>query len=451
MTRKNKSKFKIFDLAYFFMLILCLFSLLPMSSITNVYAAETEYSNVLDDLQKDESFDIDNYPIIADNYSLQVMQIAESNEKELFVYVYQPSSYISDLRATSINISQGINENVKYVNYTLEYLSSFETIYKYKVNDLIVKNDALRYYDITSIFRKWSSVLDKETGNDNEVDEVAYNVSKLFTASTVNGEVSYTCVESETIEIINKYVGYVRYLNGFWLYYDSCDSHFVAFSTDYQIDKLMEADLTYIAEIGSGSPATGSWHVDNTETITKTIYADETVTSDMTGPFGHTYTWNRIESASEFIENEDLTEDAESNLQNMQWVLRFAETDYTEYNGMFNPHYDATRISEVTILRLKFETNGIVYNLGVVDNKQTGDEVPENNQNTWFDVLMNWIIGIVVTIAIIAIIAMLAPSVLPLIFKGIVAVIKYIGLGIWYILKGIWWLIKKPFELFSDS
>lgn len=442
-SKKKQSIFNKINFIYFFVIFICLFCFLSFTSNVSTHAEDSKYTSVEEDLLQDSSFSLDDYPTINGDYSLQVIQIAESNEKELFVYVYQPSSYISDLRATSINISTGINENVKYVNYTLEFIDSYNTIYKYKVNDLVVKNDALRYYDITSIYRKWSSILDSETGNDNEVDEVPFSVSKLFTASTVNGEVSYTCVESETVEITNKYVGYVRYLNGFWLYYDSCDSHFVAFSTDYQIDKLMEADLTYIAEIGSGSPATGRWTVDSTETITKTIYADEIVTSDMTGPFGHTYTWNRIESASEFIENEDLTEDAESNLQNMQWVLRFAETDYTEYNGMFNPHYDATRISEVTILRLKFETNGIVYNLGVVDNKQTGDDIPDNNQNTWFIEIIKWFVYIMIIFLVIVFIIVLFPY-FPAIFSFIWKCIVNIS-------KGIWWVITAPFSIFNDD
>ena len=409
--------------------------LLP--SISNIAKAENnKYTTVIQDLFVDSSFKIEDYPTINGDYSLQVIQVAESNEKELFVYVYQPSSYTTDLRATSINISQGINENVKYVNYTLEYLSSFETIYKYKVNDLVVKNDALRYYDITSIFRKWSSVLDKETGNDNEVDEVAYDVSKLFTASTVKGEVSYSCLESETIEITNKYVDHIRYLNGFWLYYDSCDSHYVAFSTDKQIDKLMEADITYIADTGSESPATGRWTSDKIETISKTIYADETVLSDMTGPFGHTYTWNRIESVSEFIEKEDLKDETKKNLENMQWVLRFAETDYMEYNGMWNPHKDMTKISEVTILRLKFETNGLVYNLGVIDNKQSGDEVPGNNENSWFDNLIKWLIRIALTVLAAILVIFLFPYIVDLIV---------------YIFKGIWWLITLPFKAFKKK
>lgn len=433
MIEKKKQKFNLMIILIAFLTL----AIFLLSSISYIVFAEysSKYTSVEEDLLQDSSFNLDAYPTINGDYSLQVIQIAESNEKELFVYVYQPSSYISDLRATSINISTGINENVKYVNYTLDYIDSYNTIYKYKVNDLVVKNDALRYYDITSIFRKWSIVLDEETGNDNEVNEVSYAVSKLFTASTVNGEVSYTCIESETVEITNKYVGFIRYLNGFWLYSDSCDSHFVAFSTDYQIDKLMEADLTYIAEIGSGSPATGSWNVDNTETIIKTIYADEEVTSDITGPFGHTYTWNRIESASEFIETEDLTEDAKNNLQNMQWVLRFAETDYTEYNGMFNPHYEATRISEVTILRLKFESNGVVYNLGVIDNKQSGDDVPDNNQSSppwWF-----WLILFCVILIILC-------AIFPIVFTIIVNILEWL-------LKGIWWLITLPFKIFKKD
>lgn len=431
MINKEKKKKQKINLNLLIMLIafitLVMFLLPCVSSIAK--AENNKYTTVIQDLFVDSSFKIEDYPTINGDYSLQVIQVAESNEKELFVYVYQPSSYITDLRATSINISQGINENVKYVNYTLEYLSSFETIYKYKVNDLIVKNDALRYYDITSIFRKWSSVLDKETGNDNEVDEVAYNVSKLFTASTVKSEVSYSCLESETISITNKYVDYIRYLNGFWLYTDSCDGHYVAFSTDKQIDKLMEVDLIYIAEIGSGSLATGRWTVDKTETKPITIHADDKASSDMTGPFGHTYTWNRIESVSEFIEKEDLKDETKKNLENMQWVLRFAETDYTEYNGMFNPHYEATKVSEVTILKLKFETNGLVYNLGVIDNKQSGDDIPGNNENTWFDDLIKWLIRIA------------------LIVLAIILVIVFFP----YIVKGIWWLITLPFKAFKKK
>ena len=62
------------------------------------------YSNVLDDLRKDGTFNTENYPIINDssneNYgTLSVIQIAESVDKELFVYVYQPSGEVKNLKA----------------------------------------------------------------------------------------------------------------------------------------------------------------------------------------------------------------------------------------------------------------------------------------------------------------------------------------------------------------
>ena len=39
-------------------------------------------------------------------------------------------------------------------------------------------------------------------------------------------------------------------------------------------------------------------------------------------------------------------------------------------------HAETTMVGNVTILRLKFETDGITYNLGVIDNKQTGGTEP---------------------------------------------------------------------------
>ena len=55
-------------------------------------AESIEYSEVLDDLKKDASFQESNYPERPTDYSLNIIQIAESVNKELFVYVYQPSA-----------------------------------------------------------------------------------------------------------------------------------------------------------------------------------------------------------------------------------------------------------------------------------------------------------------------------------------------------------------------
>ena len=87
-------------------------------------AEEITYSEVLDDLKKDSSFHASNYPENKTDYSLNVIQIAESVNKELFVYVYQPSGQNKKLTASSINISLTINDSIRFYNYKLELIQT---------------------------------------------------------------------------------------------------------------------------------------------------------------------------------------------------------------------------------------------------------------------------------------------------------------------------------------
>ena len=81
------------------------------TGITDVALAEgtTEYSGVTEDLSKDGTFPFEDYPAKDNDYSLEVVQIAESVNGELFVYVYQPAGLVKPMNATSINISTAIN------------------------------------------------------------------------------------------------------------------------------------------------------------------------------------------------------------------------------------------------------------------------------------------------------------------------------------------------------
>ena len=63
-------------------------------------AESITYSGVMEDLKKDTSFNPGNYPTKADDYSLQIIQLAESVNKELFVYVYQPSGKTKNFKAS---------------------------------------------------------------------------------------------------------------------------------------------------------------------------------------------------------------------------------------------------------------------------------------------------------------------------------------------------------------
>lgn len=129
MTRRKSNRFLLAALA--FLLAFCT----VFTAVQSIAYAESGYSGVLDDLQKDDSFDESHYPVIADDYSLKLIQIAESVDGELFLYVYQPSGQAKNLIASSINISTTINDEISYRNYKVRLLSSSGVFYKYIVQD----------------------------------------------------------------------------------------------------------------------------------------------------------------------------------------------------------------------------------------------------------------------------------------------------------------------------
>ena len=387
---------------------LCVF--LTGAQSFSAVAAESENektaSGVLEDLSKDASFNAANYPSNAKDYSLSVMQLAESTDKELFVYVYQPSG--DKVKASSINISTTINDDISFFNYPLELLNFEGTLFKYKVMNFEVKKDPVRYYAISSIYRPFdASIGDKKSGNDT-INEVNYAVNRQYCFGEINGKPYVNCIDIETIVVTDKFVGFVRYPDGFKLFTGAgaCDSHFVAFNTDKKIDKLFEADVYYTTQKVSydffteDSPFSIKFGDSTTDNYAYLKYTDK-VEHTGGGFFAGTYKWDRIQSVDDFIKTEDrttvyygavlnskvsskLTDEALNELKGKKWVLRFTETGYNKStkSGMGAAtyyHAETTMVGNVTILRLKFETDGITYNLGVIDNKQTGSTEPSNS------------------------------------------------------------------------
>ena len=72
---------------------------------TKAEASTIVHSNVLDDLKKDGNFKEADYASDINDHSMHVIQIAESSEKELFIYVYHPSNSHMDLKAKKINMA----------------------------------------------------------------------------------------------------------------------------------------------------------------------------------------------------------------------------------------------------------------------------------------------------------------------------------------------------------
>ena len=427
-------------------------SILPGNSKSAIADSSngSKYTTVLEDLAGTQEFMERDFPQVSTDYSLQVITIAESEDKELFIYVYQPSAYSLRLYASSINISTEPEGNVKFNNYKLEHLNSEGVYQKYLVKDFKVKDDAIRYYNISSIFRPWDKVLDKKVPDQNVTTEVSFAVAKECKAETKNGSVIYSWKGTEVVLITSRVDGFLEYSNGFKLFPSWCRSHYVAFSADYDIEHLLEADVYYVpVEV-----ADWTYFFTNTKDIKRTPQAEkiaelsytQSVEHEGSGWFAKTYKWDRIESVEDFIKNEELTDEAKKDLAGKEWVLRYVETKVQDvyYETSSVTYY--TDITNVTILRLKFQTGGKLYNLGVVDNKtyQPFDREPDNKNRNEFDFGMgkdcssfNYkrfliIVGIILLIIIL----------LPLFLPYIPAIIKLLLKAIWYLITWPYYLIK---------
>ena len=411
------------------------------------------YSNVLDDLKRDSSFNPSNYPTKSNDYSLQIIQLAESIDKELFIYVYQPSGKSKDLKASSVNISTTINDAISFTNYKLALLNSNGVFYKYKVENLAVKTDAVRYYAISSIYRPFDESIDKQASGGNTITEVNYAVNKQYCFGEINGKPYVNCVDIETIVVTDKFVGFVRYPDGFKLYVGACDSHFVAFNTDRPIDKLLEADVYYTTQSydWSSTPFVGVKETfgDKADKYAYLKYTDK-VEHTGGGLFAGTYKWDRIQTIDDFIKGENreniyhgavldvktsskLTDEALTELKGKKWVLRFAETSYSlsGYSTTGSTFESYTLVGDVTILRLKFETDGITYNLGVIDNKQSGSKDPSNE--TDIDISLNKRGKMILYLLMLILLIILLAPILP------------------YVLQAIVWIISLPFKGISAA
>lgn len=114
-------------------LVLLMLSVMGGRYISSAFADTQQYTSALTDLQKDSSFNTADYPDKADDYAIRFIQIAESTDKELFVYTYQPSQKTTYLVATEINMS--LSESVDGTQlYGLTLINSDGVFCKYKVN-----------------------------------------------------------------------------------------------------------------------------------------------------------------------------------------------------------------------------------------------------------------------------------------------------------------------------
>lgn len=374
-----------------------------------VSAATEAYSGVLDDLQKDVSFDPSAYPDKPDDYSLDVIQVAEGENGELFLYVYQPSNATKDFKAKLINMSlqPKTDRFPTYKFYSLTWLNSNGVFDKYVVNDFTVSRDQYRYYSIAAVYRSFDEAIDDEVETIYSKQYKSFVVGKTWCAYFYNDTLIYEMESLNVVEIEVQASGVVRYNNGFKLYIDQCDSHFVAFSVEnFDVDKIYDADITYtyrkvwhtVSIVGE------STSYEDPITVEKEKLTDkDTGSNDGDGLLGVKYSWNRIQTAESFIEqaledsNEGLKAEYLEALKKSDFVFQFLETDYEMNFGggiTYEVKYETT---DVGVLRLHFLSQGKTYNLGVVGDLvgTGGDPVYEvtigdnfENQGWWQKIIM---------------------------------------------------------------
>ena len=402
----------------------------------------TSNSDIIVDFWNLDSFSIANY-IYSDVelYDIEVIALAETKKKELIIYTFEPrtlgsgnnittifssadfsnnySSQSTPNYISSINISKTIGDDLSIANYNLSrvqsYYDQFGVFAKYIVEDFEIESSLVRYYEIPSIF---STLTPKGIAVSGNTTEQAYKVASRFKFETQNnGTTKVEYVGTKVITVTSKYCGFVRYKTNSrpsWVdtYYGGGykDRHFIAFSTDINMDRLMEADVYYsketrtlkqhasnitcisssgksnvtktlngeLEEVGeSGSSFLGMWvnqkynfyNIEDITTFSQEFTRDRTlVTFFKAGYFGTSVP-------------EEITEEGLNEISDKEWVLSYEVTDYSEQNSSASgsTYYDDTVCGDVTILRLKFITDGVTYNLGVVDNKTNEDTEPINN------------------------------------------------------------------------
>ena len=395
-----------------------------------------EISGVMEDLQSAENFDAWDYPSIADDYSLQVIQIAESAQGRLFVYVYQPSHWTKDLQATTLRVGlPQVGVETTYKDYTLKLTSTAGVFDKYEVTGLELPTGAARYYELVAIHRAFDGSIDDEpeTETEQETQEVVYEVAQTWRAETTESGVKYAVSVLDVIEVTAKVVGYIRYDQPSIWFDKSCDSHFVAFSIDRKIDNLTSASVDYTAtatkeeysaagfgavDMGDGTTLIKNYRYTYGEPQKKRaeLSADKKLTFDGSGFLvSKNYEWKEISTTDEFIKSDEtvkFTTGAAADLSNTDYVLRFHASEYDIYgvNGAtWTKEYE--KVENVTILRLGFDVDGVAYNLGVVDNKQSGGQLGEDKEN------MAWWVYVLICAAIVFAFFFIVLPLLKVLFK----------------------------------
>lgn len=434
------------------------------------YAA-TSNSEVLADLHKDKDFDESDYPYINYDYGLYVIQIAESANKELFVYTYQPCHETYDLKGTKISISYGYSLDGSGLTpelYNLRLISTSGRFDKYYVEGFTIPNEGDRYYNIVEIFRIFNSSVDGQQDSTNPKTDIAYPVGQQWYVCDLNDSKHYEMNTFKTLSVDTVLTEHFSFKDGItwddFLDIDKpTDCWFYCFNQeDYVIEHIYDADLNYSIKSAVDRYSAGklveTTYSNYRENLSITLTDKDFMTHTGVGLGALDFKWHRILSSSEFLskaESQGVSIDStvRTKIESSQWVFTFLETERSESGsgsgisgGLSYKYVHYEDVYDVGLLRLHFQdVSGKKYDLGVVNDLTDPDNIPGGvgapDFSKTFEDFWDMFVKIILSIAGVILLVLLLNFVTP-----VLGILKFVFKAVVYVIFAPFKLLKSIFK-----
>lgn len=377
------------------------------SSSSTSSTSTTTHSSIMEDFENMQlEYTAD------ENTIVDLIFFAEFKEQKIgFLYLYDKDSFLTESLILKMSVTSALTpeslklEEPKTFNTNLKLISSYDKYKKYQLN---LKNDLKQYrkYEFTQVVSR----------------ALNYSISKEFYYYENSlGETKYEYSNIQVIEIKNQImyeflINESSSLENFFNIKNGSSNYFIGFNTDLKIEDLIEVDISYQYQTIAGikknyssdyfqampplseydkTPSNWSdYAVKYGEILeTSTTLKGEIIESSNNSLFKkEKMKWKNIESYKSLSSNksEALSTFAKENLSAYSWIINIAQYDYFykdadliqssfyknlyDYLGSENDtnlgrraHLaNGTYISQAEIMRLKFETDGNIYDLSVI-------------------------------------------------------------------------------------
>lgn len=445
-------------------------------SINRVKAEELEYTDVLADLQKDKNFNTGNYPgysfstLPANLHEVNIIQIAEGNNRELFIYTYEPTrgNENETVELLSVTMYDGYVENGVFPNgslrdYSLELVSESSVFCKYRVLNYSVSSEVIRYYNIHEFHREFNASFGDKLESSDAARKFAIACGIQFACSYINDKLVIEATSYSFLELKSLYIDSFFIESGFgyqWFFgrTEDHDLYFGVFTLEdeFKIDYIYDLDLEYTEEKLEWTNYTDPAVV-SSNPIYETSFHYESRSVKTSGFLKKEYVWDSFYPAQDFKRDailkgitlsESLTEKLD---EDGAWVFLIDSYVTTVSRLQLVWKYSKYRLADVSMLRLHFQSGVNTYNLGVISDKVTADliaggvrdAITKADLQALFDKLL-MILGLIGLVLILVFLS-------PVIWPGIKAMFKWLWEFIVavfsLIFDGIVFLVTWPIEL----